>query len=103
MIPTKQQIEVLKRGETLEIEKEWVECYDCIYWKTSFRDVSFCQRCNDKGKIPKYKVGDEIVLIIDVNEVTKYEETTITIEKRTIKLKIISETEDKSRVILWEK
>ena len=103
MIPTKQQIEVLKRGETLEIEKEWVGCCDCINWKTSFRDVSFCQLCEGKGKTQKYQVGDEIVLIIDVNEVTKYEETTITIEKRTIKLKIISETEDKSRVILWEK
>ena len=53
-----------------------------------------------KIKIPKYKVGDEIIVVIDVDEATHYEETAITINKKTLKLKIISETEDKWRVCL---
>ena len=68
---------------TIEIEKEWIE-------SPNFK--------NSGLYIPKYKIGDIITQIIDVNEVTHYEETTITITKRAIKLKIISETEDKQKI-----
>ena len=39
-----------------------------------------------------------IAEIIDVNEVTHYGETDITILKKTIILEIISETEDKQKI-----
>ncbi|MEK6884241.1 MAG: hypothetical protein AABY22_31715, partial [Nanoarchaeota archaeon] len=50
-----------------------------------------CPKCDGKGKIPKYKVGDEI---------NGYYHFNSGIGRIIIKLKIISETEDKWRVIL---
>ena len=73
---------------TIEIDKEFINAK--FGGKEFQKDI----------KIPKYKVGDEIIVVIDVNETTYYEETTITINKKTLKLKIISETEDKWRVCL---
>ena len=76
---------------TIEIEKEF---------DYSITHKEFMKNGKKKKiyKIPKYKVGDNFYETIDVNEITKYEETTITITKRAIKLKIISETEDKQKI-----
>ena len=55
MNPTQTQIEVLKRGETIEIEKEWVEC-ECNCHKDKFKHYKCgsCE-CDYKGKIAKYQ------------------------------------------------
>ena len=53
---------------TIEIEKEWVECKICSGqggWyigneETGEGNGESCQDCDGKGKIPKYKVGEEI-------------------------------------------
>ena len=56
---TQNQIKALKRGETIEIEKEWVDCV-CKHWREE--DQKRHYGCNGKGKIQKYKVGDEITI-----------------------------------------
>ena len=113
------QIEELKRGETIEIEKEWVRCDRLIYVKDIdlnkkpiyYDDTSDCGYCEGKGEIPKFKVGQEIYVwhstlkdvILNKQEydillsALDNDEKKETIEE-TDKLKIISETEDKWRV-----
>ena len=82
---TQNQIEVLERGEAIEIEKEWVD----VKFGGFIESGKF-----DKGKkirIPKYKVEDDIYYCLVCNkEVNEYHK-----EKSgdVIKLKIISETE----------
>ena len=92
---------------TIEIEKEWTRCPNCkgdyvlsytLDEEGRKTDPIFCD-CN-KGKIQKYKVGEEIMETIEVTEVSCHEETDITISRRTIRLKILSETEDEWRVCL---
>lgn len=84
---------------SIEIEKEWVECNKCKNDKI-IQPAPHCDNCFGKNKIPKYKVGDEIYYdlfsgIID----PKYYEDIKELDD-IFKLKIISETEDKWRVCL---
>ena len=90
--------------ETINIEKEWVECCDCHLYRddnSHFPSKHF----GNKGQIPKYKVGDEIEVCEDCFCVwIKNKNTTekcslgSCICHNFIKLKIISETEDKQKI-----
>ena len=104
-----QEIEALKGQATIEIEKEWVECPVCdgsgkgVRYKarSGINMQIACQSCNSKGKIPKYKVGREIYYCLVCNGVVDkwhYEKS-----GEKLKLKIISETEDKQRLIMLKK
>ncbi|MEK6881376.1 MAG: hypothetical protein AABY22_17265 [Nanoarchaeota archaeon] len=82
---------------TISIPKEWVECPN-IPAELSYHIN--CRICNGKGKIPKYKVGDEIEEFICQHLVS--EDAGLEYQhycQDSIKLKIISETEDKWRVV----
>ena len=62
---TQKQIEALKKGETIEIKKEWVEtkCKNSQYGIHCSCDkfqYNYCCECKQPFKIPKYKVGDII-------------------------------------------
>ena len=84
---------------TITIPKEWVECELCLKGITHTNlELS---KCKGKGKIPKYKVGQEIAInlsigIIVPTEFVKAEEQIW----KLIKLKIISETKTHWRVYL---
>ena len=77
---------------TIEIKKEWVEC-DNLGDGSPHSKLCSCSA----RKIPKYKIGDEIVickLCLRIKEIQCKGHT----YQSKIKLKIISETEDKWRV-----
>ena len=130
MQPTKQQIEALKGkcpeckgagGEvgkpmeegmcllcqgtgnaTITIPKEWVECPKC---KNLENGGYYCNDCyKNTGKIQKYKVGDEINIAIHSSFCSKYIGGIIDLgckpSCKTIKLKIISETETTQQLII---
>lgn len=82
---------------TIEIEKEWIKCSHMGYW-----DIRHCYSCKGKGKIPKFKVGEEIridcpLLVTDTKDVLGHkgllENCSYHCYGGTLKLKIISETE----------
>lgn len=84
---------------TIEIEKEWVECLNCKGLGVLERiqgSERKCIDCKGKGKIPKFKVGDGI----DICEICgrlnqKHSRFYDDHNFKSVKLKIISETEDK--------
>ncbi len=93
---------------TIEIEKEWVEC-DAVdadkikqNYHTTIRDKHWKHcKCNGKGKISKYKVGEEIEEFVChhlIPEDAGLEYQHYCEDK--IKLEIITETEDKQRLIM---
>ena len=88
---------------TIEIEKEYIDCIGCLgvgYFKTH-NGVVDCRGCNGKGKIQKYKVGEEIYYDPYFKVIlTKYQFEDLDKIDDLIKLKIISETKDKWRVRL---
>lgn len=80
---------------TIEIDKEWVECPNII---TELSYHSNCKVCKGKGKISKYKVGEEIIPKLCGNRQLSKAGYCMDCGEFH-KLKIISETEDKQRVI----
>ena len=72
---------------TIEIEKEWVECRN----KGDGSLHSKLCSCNGKGKIQKYKVGDEIETLDCMLNEEEHGKSMVKI----IKLKIFSEKGDK--------
>lgn len=94
MILSQKQIDLLKSKAIIEIDKEWVECPK---WNASHELPFFdCFVCKGKGKISKYKVGD----VIQSSNIIVPNDTKFTFDRIPIKLKIISETEDKYKVIM---
>ena len=81
---------------TIKIEKEWIEC-DCLCHIKG--KIAYCncapEFCKD-GKIPKYKVNEEIKLPFKIRSI----DTGNIIGNKIIKLKIISETENEWKVCL---
>ena len=88
---------------TIEIDKEWVECSICD-------GSGECDSCAN-GYIPKYQVGQKLFLCLKCYKINtivlasikRYMEYILSTccEFRVLKLKIISETEDKLRICLW--
>ena len=88
---------------TIEIEKEWVECPTHSRVPTLFTH----KRCNGKGEIQKYKVGQILFLCLKCYKINDFALANLSkgtlstcCEFEVIKLKIISETEDKQRIIV---
>ena len=82
---------------TISIPKEWVECGRCHgQGKHSQKDgddrvyfIRTCKLCKGKGKIQKHNVGEEIEVDLDYTKFGIW----------SIKLKIISEIEDKQQIV----
>lgn len=80
---------------TIEIKKEWVESCDCSLYRDDglhFPSKHFY----GKGRIQKYNVGDVIEELDSIWNDEEPEKSLVGI----VKLKIISETEDKWMVVL---
>ena len=113
---TKQQIEALKgkcytsidhsplctcKGSgnaTITIPKEWVECPECERHERECSHEGCEYECKlncDKGKIPKYKVGDNIWADTECKPYTHLGDC-----EHKIKLKIISETETTQTLVM---
>ena len=108
---------------TIEIDKEWVECPNTMHnMGLDLKCINCLGRTKTPNKIPKYKIGDDIEIIEDeivtfklgrienlteeqrqkVENIGDKKEGLLITEfyaNKKIKLKIISETEDKWRVI----
>ena len=78
---------------TIEIKKEMVECV-CKDWEEKHRKIHY--RCNGKGKISKYKVNKEVNYCRTHN--VSFEGNAYHTKCDVLKLKIISETEDKQKI-----
>ena len=107
---------------TIEIEKEWVECFYCNGEgkPKQFQLELKCHKCNGKGKVQKYQVGDEIEIKPNCTQCSKEPMKSIQhsaspqiryccmnekcinfgICYKSFKLKIISETETMQRLIM---
>ena len=98
---------------TIEIEKEWVECQDCVHWEPYFRNTSFCQLCSNKGKIQKYKVGYAYEIHLVCGTIVEYfpqlgikclncNRWIKRIKEQLLEIEIISETETTQKLIMVE-
>ena len=93
---------------TIEIEKDWVECpnINCSVHFKGFPNIALCKVCHGKGKIPKYKVGEDIHLMYcgECGNIDESHTAYCVTHARSLhgmhKLKIISETRNKWRVML---
>ena len=91
---TKQQLETLRTGKaTIEIDKEWVKCPECREQQMA-GDIYSPRHKGCKGKTPKYKIGNEICKMCHCDDCIAWHNI-----NHDIKLKIISETEDKQRCV----
>ena len=89
---------------TIEIKKEWVECNGCsgtgnkpwshIIYKDNVK-LPTHSKCSGKGRIQKYKVGEEIWVDTECEPYTHLGKC-----EHKVKLKIIGETETEWRVCL---